>query len=151
MIREYRDHRGYLMAMSETAPSPDPEFQALVRAKYAGNPQAMTELGARLLVGREAPQSPVDGAELIAEAAQQGDAAAWLYVAVIAAAGVGRPQSWPDAFDAIHRAADSPAAQRQLELMRGMGLAGAGDVRGWLARAAAHALREAPRFVAFPD
>jgi len=135
--------------MSEAVGVPDPDFQALVRKQYAGNPHAMTELGARLLVGRDAPQAPADGAALIAEAAQQGDGAAWLYVAVIAAAGVGRAQSWFDAFDAVHRAADSASAQRQLELIRGMGIAGAGDVRGWLARAGARTLREAPRFVAF--
>jgi len=102
--------------MSEAAGVPDPDFQALVRKQYAGNPQAMTELGARLLVGRDAPQAPVDGAALIAEAAQQGDPGAWRYVAVIAAAGVGRAQSWPDAFDAIQRAAESDDthAKRQL-------------------------------------
>jgi len=137
------------MTTSKATPAPDPQFQGLVRARYAGNPQAMTELGARLLVGRDAPQAAVDGAALIAEAAQQGDAAAWLYVAVIAAAGVGRAQSWSDAFDAVQRAADSAAARRQLELIRGMGIAGAGDVRGWLAGAAGRKVREAPRFVAF--
>jgi hypothetical protein len=136
--------------MSKSMPVPDPDFQALVRAKYAGNPAAMTDLGARLLVGREAPQSPADGAALIAEAAQQGDPGAWHYLAVIAAAGVGRAQSWPDAFDAIHRAADAgdTHAKRELELLRGMGVADAGDVRGWLA-IGGETLRDEPRLVTY--
>ena len=47
--------------MAETQPAPGLEFQALVRKKYAGNPPALTALGARLLVGRDAPRSLVDG------------------------------------------------------------------------------------------
>src|SRR5471030_873095 len=106
------------MKMSGAAPATDLEFQALVRATYSGNPMAMTALGARLMVGREAPFAPVDGAALIAEAARQGHADAWNYVAVLAAAGVGRTQSWPDAFDALGRAADlgDVQAARQVRL-----------------------------------
>ena len=108
------------MTISESTPTPDPQFQALVRTTYAGNPAAMTALGARLVVGREAPLSPADGAALLAEAAQQGDAQAWGYVAVLAAAGVGRAQSWPDAFDALDRSANlgDTQAARQLQLLR---------------------------------
>ncbi len=87
--------------MSEAASVPDPEFQALVRKQYAGNPAAMSELGARLMVGREAPYAPADGAALIAEAAEQGDPDAWRYVAVLAAAGLGRAQSWCGALPAL--------------------------------------------------
>lgn len=45
--------------------APDAEFQALVRKTYAGNAGAMTDLGARPVVGREAPFSPVDGEALV--------------------------------------------------------------------------------------
>lgn len=140
------------MIMPEASPAPDLQFQALVRAKYAGNPQAMTELGARLLVGREAPQAPVDGAALIAEAAQLGDPGAWRYVAVLAATGIGRAQSWPDALEAIDHAAElaDTEAARQLELLRGMGVAAASDMIAWLAAPGAHTLRDEPRFVSYP-
>lgn len=138
--------------MNAAAATPDPEFQALVRAKYAGNPAAMTDLGARLLVGRETPRATVDGAALLLEAARLGDAAAFAYIAVIAAAGVGRPQSWPDAFDALGRAAalGDTHALRQIELLEDMGVPNAVSVRGWLAAAKGETLRDAPRLVAYP-
>jgi len=137
--------------MTEAASVPDPRFQALVRAQYAGNPEAMTALGARLLVGREAPLAPVDGAALIAEAAQQGDASAWSYVAVLAAAGVGRAQSWADGLHALERAAalGRSDAARQLELLRAMDAAGANEIRRWLTAAEGRALHDAPRSVAY--
>lgn len=139
------------MTNPEAPPSPDAKFQALVRRQYAGNPQAMTALGASLLVGRDAPFSPVDGAALIAEAARQGDAAAWSYLSVIAAAGVGRAQNWSDAFDAIRRAAGlgDARATRQLTLMGGMRLSDAGKVRGWLAAPGGDILRKTPRLVTY--
>jgi hypothetical protein len=136
--------------MPPAAPGPDPEFQALVRSRYAGNPQAMTELGARLLVGREAPHAPIDGAALIADAAQQGHPAAWRYMAALAASGIGRQQSWVDAFAAIERAValgDAPSA-RQLELLREMGLE-ANEVRSWLTSSMPHVLRDSPRFTTY--
>jgi hypothetical protein len=139
--------------MPSAAPGPDPEFQALARSRYAGDPRGMTELGARLLVGREAPHAPVDGAALIAEAAQQDDAMAWHYVAVLAACGIGRRQSWIDAFNAIERAValgDARAA-RELELLREMGLGGANTVRIWLTQPKPQVLRDTPRFTAYAD
>lgn len=134
-------------------PAPDAEFQALVRKTYEGNPQAMTALGARLVVGREAPYSPVDGEALLVEAARQGDAGAWSYIAVLAAAGVGRVQSWGDAFHAIRRAADlgdAPAAL-QIRLLHEVGIVGDRDVPGWLAAASGTAVCPAPRMVRFAD
>jgi hypothetical protein len=130
---------------------PDPEFQALVRSRYAGNPQAMTELGTRLLVGREAPHSPADGAALIAHAAQEGDSGAWRHAAVLAATGVGRSQSWGDAFEAMSRASalGDTDAKRQRDLLERMGLVTGADVRSWLGAPTAHVLREGPRFATY--
>ena len=112
----------------------------------------MTALGAQLVVGRDAPQSPPDGAALIAEAARQGDMQAWRYMAVLAGAGVGREQSWSDAFDAIGRAAGlgDTWASRQLEILHGMGLTGACDVAAWLAVPSGNELCAAPRLVSHP-
>ncbi len=143
---------------------PDAEFQALVRARYWGDPQAMAELGARLVVGDGAPSAPADGAALIAEAAQQGNAEAWRQVAVLAAAGVGRPQSWPDSIEALDRAANlgepdaierldraanlgEPDAGRQLQLLRDMGIRAGSDVTAWLSPGQGRTLSAAPRFV----
>jgi len=137
--------------MAETRPAPDLEFQALVREKYAGNPQAMAALGARLIVGRDAPRSLVDGVALISEAAQRGDAGAWCHLAMLSAAGVGRTRSWDDAFSALHHAAklgDAHAA-RQIGVMSECGVAGAADVERWLAPADARILHESPHFATY--
>ena len=137
--------------MSQAAPGPDLEFQALVRTRYAGNPQAITELGARLLVGRDAPYAPLDGAALIADAAQQGDAAAWHYVAVLAASGIGRGQSWSDGYAALNRAAElgHAHARRQIDVLAGLGMSTGNAVRTWVAPPSAHVLRETPHFVTY--
>jgi prolyl 4-hydroxylase len=137
--------------MSQAAPGPDLEFQALVRTRYAGNPQAITELGARLLVGQDAPYAPVDGAALIAEAAQQGDTNASHYVAVLAASGIGRGQSWSDGYAALKRAAElgHAHARRQLDLLATLGVGGGNELRSWLSPPPAHVLRDAPRFVTY--
>jgi prolyl 4-hydroxylase len=131
----------------------DPEFQALVRKQYAGNPKAMTELGARLVVGREAPQSPVNGAALLAEAAEQGDPEAWTYIAVLAAAGAGREQSWSDALSALRHAADlaEPGAATQVRLLEATGIADSDRIDAWIAGAAARELSPAPRIRACAD
>lgn len=110
----------------------------------------MTALGARLVVGNEAPFAPADGAALIAEAASQGDAGAWSYVAVLAAAGVGRAQSWPEAWAALERAAALHDAQasKQIALLAEAGIISAGDAGRWIAGAEREVLRDSPRFQA---
>lgn len=108
---------------------PDPEFQALVLATHAGNPPALTALGARLVAGRDAPHSPADGEALIAEAAERGDAAAWHYLAVFAAAGLVRPACWDTAWSALERAA--ALGHAQLQCLAGAGIRAAADVRAW--------------------
>jgi hypothetical protein len=141
------------MKKAQAAYTPDPEFQARVRSQYSGNPQAIAALGARLVVGRDAPLAPTDGAALIAEAAQQGNAEAWSYLAVLAAAGVGRLQSWSDSIAALDRAANlgEPNAVRQIPLLRDMGIREGSDVRTWLSRVDGQALSAAPRFVTYED
>ncbi|MEN3351936.1 MAG: prolyl 4-hydroxylase [Betaproteobacteria bacterium] len=137
------------MTPPQTQPGPDLEFQALVRSRCAGNPKAITELGARLCVGRDAPLAPVDGAALIAEAARQGDAEAWAYMAVLAATGVGRSRSWRDALSALDRATElgDSKALRQQQLLRAMALDSDRDVETWLAGSSGEILFDAPRLV----
>jgi predicted 2-oxoglutarate/Fe(II)-dependent dioxygenase YbiX len=132
-----------------SAAKPDAQFQALVREKYAGNPAAMAALGAQLVVGRDAPLAPVDGAALIAEAAEQGDPSAWAHLSVLAAAGVGRAQSWSDAYAALERAhaLGDPGAAPQLALLSEIGVRTAADAEQWITAAARETLRETPRFL----
>jgi prolyl 4-hydroxylase len=132
--------------------APDAEFQALARKTYAGKPQALAALGARLVVGRDAPRSPVDGAALISEAAQQGDAAAWHYHALLAATGVGREQSWEDAFAALSRAAElgHDRAAAGLALLRGAGIGTTSELLAWLAAPPFRTVHASPRMVAYP-
>jgi len=131
---------------------PDAEFQALARERYAGNPPALAALGARLVVGRDAPRSPVDGAALIDEAARQGNADAWHYQALLAATGVGREQSWSAAFDAVSRAADlgHGRAAAGLALLRGIGVCNATELQAWLEAPSFRMVNESPRMVAYP-
>ncbi|HTE16323.1 MAG TPA: 2OG-Fe(II) oxygenase, partial [Burkholderiales bacterium] len=136
--------------MQEYAPAPDAEFQKLVRSKYAGNPRAMTALAARLMVGRDSPFSPADGLALLNEAACQDDAEAWCYLAVMAAAGVGRDPSWADAFDALSKAADlahAPAV-RQRQLLGVLGIGSVADIEPWFQQGDTRCLHESPRYAA---
>lgn len=139
--------------MSSAVAAADPEFQALARARYAGDPPGLTDIGTRLVVGREAPLAPIDGAALITEAAQQGHPKAWSYLAVLAAAGVGRSQSWGEALDALRRGADlgDADAARQLDLLRDTGIADAADVRQWVRPAAWSILHATPRLATYAD
>ena len=139
------------MAQDRTAP--DLEFQALVREKYAGNPQALTALGSRLIVGRDAPRSVVDGTALLEEASKQGDADAWCCIAVQYAAGVGRPQSWDEAFRALAQATErgNTQAAQQLQVLREATINVAADVDRWLAPGENRVLRESPRLVALAE
>ena len=136
--------------MQEYSPTPDAEFQRLVRTKYPDNPRAITALAARLMVGRDAPFSPVDGLALLNEAAGQNDAEAWACLALMAAAGVGRAQSWADAFDALAKAArlDHTFAVRQRELLSVLGINDAADVETWINEVDTRVLHESPRFAA---
>ena len=131
----------------------DADFLALVRTRHAGNPQAIAALGARLLIGRDAPCSPVNAVALITEAAHQDDATAWRYLGLLSAAGAVRPQNWGDALDALQRAAalgDADAA-RQLQLLRETGLDSGDGIAAWLAPpATVQLLCEAPYIAAWP-
>lgn len=113
---------------------PDPEFQALVCTTHAGNPAALTALGLRLIAGRDAPYSPVDGEALIAEAARKGHAAAWYHLAAMSAAGAVRQPCWHTAWDALCRARTARHAQalRLCELLSGAGIRSVADIDAWL-------------------
>ncbi|HEV2531636.1 2OG-Fe(II) oxygenase [Phenylobacterium sp.] len=85
----------------------------------AGDAQASYELGRRRLVGDRAAFRPEEGARRIAQAGDLGHPEAMALAATLAAAGVGRPQSWPEAFTLLQAAADRghAGAARQLDLL----------------------------------
>lgn len=139
--------------MPVIAAAPDAQFQALVRTRYAGDPQAITAIAARILVGRDAPCSPVDSFELLNESARHNDAQAWTYLALMAACGIGRPQCWGDALDALARASDLgyEPASRQMQLLQTLGIRHAADAQAWVNRLDARVLHTTPRFAAHPE
>jgi prolyl 4-hydroxylase len=91
----------------------------LSEAARAGDPEAMTRLGKRLLVALNAPSQPQDGAALVARAAELGNAEAAAQLAVLSAVGMFMPQSWDTAMTAIAFAAEGgwPAARGQLRVL----------------------------------
>ena len=135
---------------ANAAPAPDEKFLAMVRSRHAGDPRAVAELGARLIVGKDAPQSLADGLALLNEAAQLGDAYAWHRLAVLAAAGVGRTQSWADTYAALQRAVAQghKGARREQQLFSALGLSTPDKVHAWLTTFDTRVLHESPRFAA---
>lgn len=89
---------------------------SLQQRAQAGDAGAQYELGARLLVGRDAPYAPRDALRLIETAAQQEEKRALQLSAVLAALGVGRMQSWEAAFNLVRRAAEKGDAQARAQL-----------------------------------
>ncbi|ANP46170.1 2OG-Fe(II) oxygenase [Candidatus Viadribacter manganicus] len=82
------------------------DVTSLQQRANAGDARAQYELGARLLVGRNAPFAPQDGARFVEASARQQDADALQLSAVLAALGIGRAQDWREAFDLLRRAAE---------------------------------------------
>ncbi len=98
-------------------------------------------LGMQLLAGiGDVPLDPVQGAGLLAAAAEEGDAQAAAVMATIEAMGIAGPQSWDRAFDWLRRAADlgSQSAQAQLELL-------GGDIAALIAPPPKRSLSDTPR------
>jgi prolyl 4-hydroxylase len=91
----------------------------LAEAARAGDAEAMTRLGKRLLIAADAPNRPQEGTALLARAAQLGNAEAAAELAVLSAVGMFVPQSWQDAMTAIVFAAErgSEAARGQLRVL----------------------------------
>lgn len=82
------------------------DVTSLQQRAISGDTQAQYELGARLLVGRDAPFAPPDALRLIDAAAARQNTDALQLAAVLSALGIGRAQDWPAAFDLVRRAAE---------------------------------------------
>lgn len=157
-IRPAEAHCGRTRATPET-------IAALRAAAVDGRIEAMTELGQRLLVGRDLDQDQDQGIALIRKAAVQGGAEANCQMATLLGAGAWMARDWDAALDHLLAAAEhgSSRAQGQLillsadrtlagELQRGLKvedgwarLRGAIDVNLWMTPPERRALCEQPR------
>jgi predicted 2-oxoglutarate/Fe(II)-dependent dioxygenase YbiX len=146
------------------------ELDDLRGAACAGEPAAACRLGARLLVGREAPFAPQEGLALIEQAAARDDADAVAHLATLTGAGAWTRQSWPEALRLLLRAAElgSADARAQLVMLAGdvdaADAARAGepdngvwqrlhasiDLERWVVPPLPRAVREAPRIWVVP-
>jgi hypothetical protein len=77
----------------------------------------MRALGTLLLIGRDAPFEPEEGAKLVASAVEGGDALAMSVMATLKAAGAWSSQSWPEALTLLQRAAEGGAADARAQLV----------------------------------
>lgn len=81
------------------------DLATLQRLATTGDARAQCTLGARLLVGREAPYAPAEAHKWIDAAAAQNDADALHLLAALTALGEGRTQDWNKAHGFVARAA----------------------------------------------
>jgi hypothetical protein len=144
-------------------------LQEIEAGVEAGDPRSLALMGALRLTGRAQGFEPVKGVELIARAAELGNAEACEALAAHAAEGRLRQRSWAEAFDLLQRAAElgEPRARRQLALLTSDAAAasearspapGAGvwgrarsaiDVEPWLKAPIGVTISASPRVVVF--
>ena len=128
----------------------------LARAGQAGDIEALTLLGLRLITGENAPLLPANGLGLLGDAAQAGGADAAAHLAVLIGGGIHARQSWGGALDCLQRSAElgSGSAGRQLQILAGAEVGGgpdawrrlreAIDLEPWLRSAPSEALSSSP-------
>lgn len=119
------------------------------------------DLGRRLLIGEGAPFRPEEGARLIADAARGGNLEAMALSATLAAAAVGRPGDWNEAFDWLEHAAAAGHARSAAQLDLIADAFGSGDpacsprqridLSAWLEAPAREILCESPRLRTIKD
>jgi len=92
------------------------DVASLDAAARQGNTTAMVALGKRLLVGREAPFEPEEGANLITKASEWGDPDGLCMAATLRGAGAWVPHSWSQALDDLVMAAERGSADAAEQL-----------------------------------
>jgi prolyl 4-hydroxylase len=122
-----------LAAEHDAAGRHDEAVNELALATQAGDIDAMTALGKRLIVGDRAPLLPKDGAGLLLDAMQAGNAEAAVRLATMKALGAHTEQSWSAALALLVRAAvaGSESAQGQLNVLAGTAPAADPPAGGW--------------------
>jgi hypothetical protein len=83
----------------------DDAINTLAAATRAGDLQAMSELGHRLLIGDRAPRLVPHALSFITEAARRGEGRALARAAALTAAGAHMPQDWPKSLHLLGEAA----------------------------------------------
>lgn len=108
-----------LAAQHDAAGRHEEAIDELARATQAGDIEAMTQLGKRLVAGDRAPRLPRDGASLLVDAMEAGSTEAAVRLAAMAALGAYREQSWAAALELLVRAAEqgSEPARGQLHVL----------------------------------
>jgi prolyl 4-hydroxylase len=131
--------------------SVDSALLTQVLARHGDDTHALWQLGLRLLTGDNAPNSPVNGAAVIAAAADRGDAQAWRLMASFAAQGLAQEQSWGNACAAMERAValGDPLARQQQRLLRALHLDNVQGIENWLVCNDAEVFQAAPRMLVF--
>lgn len=89
----------------------------LQEAARQGDLPAMTMLGKRLLIGRDAPLQPQEGIALLRRAAESGWAEAQAQMATLTAAGSWTPRDWPAALAYLQQAAENGSARARGQLL----------------------------------
>lgn len=93
-------------------------LMALAKAAKAGDLQARTDLGKRLLLGDRAPRMLKDGAAHILMAAEEGHPEAVAAMAILQCLGIQQRKNWQDALNTLtHAAALGWATSRQALLL----------------------------------
>ena len=118
-----------LAAEHDLAGRHDDAINALARATQAGDLDAMTELGKRLVIGDRGPLLPKDGAGFLIDAFEGGHSEAGLKLATLTALGAHVEQSWSGALALLVFAAQrgSESARGQLRALAGAAETGGGD------------------------
>ncbi len=108
-----------LAAEHDLAGRHDDAVNALARATQAGDIEAMTELGTRLVIGDRAPLLPADGARFLLDATAGGNATAASRLATLVALGAHVPQNWSEALGLLVVAAErgNESARGQLAVL----------------------------------
>lgn len=138
--------------MTESNAAVDRAFLSMVLERHGQDAAALLDLGLRVVTGRDAPCSPVNGAAVIELAAERGHAQAQLYLSRLAAQGLTSSPGLAAAFDALNRAcaAGDSTARSELEFMQARGLGTLDDARRWLdSSCAPEPLSDSPRVMAF--
>jgi prolyl 4-hydroxylase len=153
-----------LAAQHDAAGRHDEAINELARATQAGDIEAMTELGKRLVLGDRAPLLPQDGAGLLVDAMKAGSAEAAVRLAAMAALGAYTEKSWGGALAMLVRAAEqgSASARGQLHVLARRppaavppegwrSLAESVDLSAWLAPPPGVTLHERPTVRCFAE
>lgn len=139
------------------------QLDALERAVKRGDATAATELGLRLLSGKDVAPNPQRGAALVNQAAQARDPRGAFIASTLSSTSLWRFRNWDESLDYLMQAATlgHTQAQRALQILAAgptsrpvesgdwLALRESIDIDSWMQVPEAEALRESPRVQVF--